>query len=993
MLSGLIAIIALVIVLDTRSRIKRLEDRLNLLDRAPPRQVETEPQREVYPYAEVDVDEAPPPKLAPVAVIREPVAVIPEPVVELPVLEPVPLAVVVAPVLRAEESDPTPANKGFSFSFEDMFGRRLPIWAGGITLAIAGVLIVKYAIDAGLLTPWIRVMGGLLFGSALIAGAEAAMRNEDVVRDARVRQALSGAGLATLYATVLMASNTYGLIGPLPAFLMMAGITAGALGLSMRFGAPSALLGLAGGLATPALIGSLQPDVPLLSVYLALTIAGLAAVSRMQRWAWLGLSALIGGAGWSLWMIVGTSTLDTIASLSIGSLVILLAIAIPLFAFEGPRSALLRTASALVGAVQLAILVQIGGFSPLHWGLFGLIALAGQWLAWREKDFDIVPTVSLGLSALLLAIEPKPNMNFFSMIGIAMALIHGAPLMMKLWRDPPRDRIAFELSGLALGMLAVPTIHFYRLDHSRDAAFAILSVAAAFVPTTGLTLGWKREDRQKDRRFAWLTATAGLLLFAAFAFAAPIWALPLGAMLVGTAMLLFGRRADDDRIEPISAGFAGAAILFLAITSKLPLTEWDRLAGLGGNVFDGHAFFRWAGLTAGAVLFAVKGRSTFLQAGSQIFAAALAYGAVAQIVVGDWLALVAPIAVVALALWSQRLVWPRLAPAMGVAAALILLWAGGPVLSWAGHALMSLAGLPMPAAIPYLGLVAIGKQVLFPAVLAGSSLWLQRSSLPRGVALAGTIAVAALSLVGIHGLYRLSFAAAAGDDFVTTGLAQRLVWAGLLVGSGTLVWNVTRARFVSAGLVLAGLFHMLYYSLLIHNPLWADQAVGPWPIANLLLPAFGLVPLGLWQLRRIVPEQTTRVARPIGLAEMVLIVMFAYATLRQVFHGSLLTTPGLGDLENILVSILAIALAIGFLLWGIRVQKRDWRIASLVLMIAAVGKVFLLDASGLEGLLRIGSFVALGFSLIGIGWLYSRQLAGDDKGMRRAPESGTTTGI
>ena len=44
-------------------------------------------------------------------------------------------------------------------------------------------------------------------------------------------------------------------------------------------------------------------------------------------------------------------------------------------------------------------------------------------------------------------------------------------------------------------------------------------------------------------------------------------------------------------------------------------------------------------------------------------------------------------------------------------------------------------------------------------------------------------------------------------------------------------------------------------------------------------------------------------------------------------------------------------------------------------MLVAVLKVFLLDASGLEGLLRIGSFVALGFSLIGIGWLYTRQLS------------------
>lgn len=46
----------------------------------------------------------------------------------------------------------------------------------------------------------------------------------------------------------------------------------------------------------------------------------------------------------------------------------------------------------------------------------------------------------------------------------------------------------------------------------------------------------------------------------------------------------------------------------------------------------------------------------------------------------------------------------------------------------------------------------------------------------------------------------------------------------------------------------------------------------------------------------------------------------------------------------------------------------------------AVLKVFMVDAAGLEGLARITSFVALGFSLIGIGWFYARQL-------RRVPEA------
>ena len=43
-------------------------------------------------------------------------------------------------------------------------------------------------------------------------------------------------------------------------------------------------------------------------------------------------------------------------------------------------------------------------------------------------------------------------------------------------------------------------------------------------------------------------------------------------------------------------------------------------------------------------------------------------------------------------------------------------------------------------------------------------------------------------------------------------------------------------------------------------------------------------------------------------------------------------------------------------------------------MLAAVAKVFLSDAAGLDGLARIASFAALGFSLIGIGWLYARYL-------------------
>jgi uncharacterized membrane protein len=163
------------------------------------------------------------------------------------------------------------------------------------------------------------------------------------------------------------------------------------------------------------------------------------------------------------------------------------------------------------------------------------------------------------------------------------------------------------------------------------------------------------------------------------------------------------------------------------------------------------------------------------------------------------------------------------------------------------------------------------------------------------------------------------------------------------------------------------------------NPLWAEQAVGGWPLVNLVVPAFGLPAAALWQLTRMEPDIMARLARPVEIVRMLLVALFAFATLRQLFHGTLLTEAGLTPMEDILRSVLAIGLAGGFLLWGIRRQNRDWRIASLVLMVAAVGKVFLFDASGLDGLLRIASFIALGFSLIGIGWLYSRQLNADPR--------------
>jgi len=981
-LAFLAIIILFVLLMDTRGRLKRAEatlleaaKRIGALQRgaAPPPATGDEADTKSAPAVRDVAADAP----APAALSSGPV--------EAPdaIKTPPAPAVAAAPSPKPKQAPvPSGPRPSLASRFENLFGKTLPIWAGGLTLAIAGVLIVRYAIDAGffarVFTPGVQIVAGLLFGLGLIGGAEYAWRNEEKLRDVRVPQALSGAGIATLYAAIMVAANVYQLIGPLLAFLALALVTAAALGLSLRFGPPSALLGLAGGLAAPAMVGAVEPNVPLLAVYLALTIAGLAGVARARRWPWLALAALVGGIGWGLWMVLASSALDVVASLSIGGFVLLLAIALPMLAFDGPRSTLLRTASAVVGALQLALLVGYGGFAPLHWGLFILIAAAGQWLAWRERDFAIVPAMSLLLSLALLVAWPDPTPFWFGLIGLSLLAIHALPLLMRMWALPKSLRPTLELCVIALAAAPLTKWHFWGVA---DGSLALVALGGALLTATAIGRGWKVEGRTSDSRFAWLAATGGALLALAILLILPAWLAPLGIAVVATLLLFFGKIALDPRIERVAAGFVGAALVALVATSRA-LVELPRLIE-GADGADGTAIVRWGGLAAAALLFAVRGEGAIIRRLGQVAAALLAYGALAQVLPANALMLVPALGGAAILLAARQIPLGRVDGAAASLAALSLAWAALPIGIWSTKATLSLVGVPMQFDAALLTIEPLLLRLLLPGLLFAIPIWLVRDALPRWLWIAAISLAAIVGGIAIHSFYRIGFAAVAGDDFVATGILQRLIWEALLVGAGwfAMVRGLTG---IARPLIVAGIAHALLYGLMLHNPLWSAQAVGAWPLVNLLVPLFLLPWLGLTRIARLFPAAPVWIDRVVQIAAMLLVAGFAWATLRQLFHGSLLTDPGVTDAENILRSILLLALALGFLLWGIRTKRHDWRIASLVLMIGAAGKVFLFDTSGLEGLARIGSFVALGFSLIGIGWLYSRQLAPDTDDSARA---------
>jgi uncharacterized membrane protein len=63
---------------------------------------------------------------------------------------------------------------------------------------------------------------------------------------------------------------------------------------------------------------------------------------------------------------------------------------------------------------------------------------------------------------------------------------------------------------------------------------------------------------------------------------------------------------------------------------------------------------------------------------------------------------------------------------------------------------------------------------------------------------------------------------------------------------------------------------------------------------------------------------------------------------------------------------------VALLALGIVTREPILRYASLAILLVVALKVFLLDMSDLTGLYRVGSFLGLGLSLVGIGLVYQR---------------------
>ncbi|HEX3405082.1 MAG TPA: DUF2339 domain-containing protein [Acetobacteraceae bacterium] len=443
-----------------------------------------------------------------------------------------------APIATPPPPPPEPADQPWkqaapeapSRDLEAVLTTRWGVWLGAAALMLAGVFLVRYAVDQGLLGPGPRcVLAGLL-GCALIVAAEWLRRREAVHPEIADQAApgLAGGGVAVLFGASYGAGVLYALIPPLAGFVLMAAASLVGLLLALRHGQLVAAVGLVGAFVTPALVQTDNPSLPGLFGYLLFVTGTALAVVRYAAWIWLGWGATIAGSVWMLLAIAdGTGSEAWAPALFAPAAAALSLALLPGAALEHPVGRRLAWAPcAALGATGLLLAVLDQGWDARIGVL--LFAPLTIWQAAREPRLRLLPFLAALLFLLLLAtwsveVRDWPDLAVppgqwepavVQALLATAALVSGCFAVSGLWFERrsshplPWASLTASVPVLALAICYARVAEF-RLD-AGWAAFAILLA----VGLTGVAVAAIREQRADGRARAGVHAAGAVAALA-----------------------------------------------------------------------------------------------------------------------------------------------------------------------------------------------------------------------------------------------------------------------------------------------------------------------------------------------------------------------------------------------------------------------------------------------------------------------------------------------
>lgn len=853
--------------------------------------------------------------------------------------------------------------------FEAVVGGKLPIWIGGIALILAGFFLVRYSIEMGLLGPGVRCVLAAILGAALLGASEAARRIPKFASDERVGQSLAGAGIASLYGTLYMASELYGLIGPIAAFVLMVGVTSAALGLSLRHGPPTAIMGLIGGFAAPYVAGTANENVTPVLIYLGLLMAGLFALAVHRGWLWLALAATGGSAIWSLGLMFGGFAE---ANPALGFFIVVVALGATLVVpRSGSSDQRIRLIPMVAGFVQLALFAPLIQFGLSAWLMYAMLSAASLFLAWRDARLAPAPLASLTLVTVLLFAAYDAGSPFAPWVTVGATLLFAVPGHVLARSETGKPWWAILALGGSVAPLFAAKISGQALLSDFGWGAAMLVSAVPLMLLSWRARGEARTSLPPDIAHFGGAVLAALLGFGAATHILDVDLAPVATLVLAALLAAWGKRSGDRSI--IGASLGGVALAGLYWVAGLV-----RYPELGHAVFASGAipslvliaaYIVGPGLLLGAMAWLHAGRK---HSDQPLRYMSLAFGLALPLALVPELWHLPVLACIAAMLLASRVSLPL--PRYGVEAVLVTgaLAALKPLLPFMEIFAQSLFGETLHYAfLPFLSDAAIG--LALPALLLGAGLWQSRyplSVLAQRLAVGGAAALAAAAL---YTFAKQPIAIGDTDRFIALGFAERAVITQSLFGIAALMFarGPLWQRYALVPLCL-GLLRFVWFDLLLLNPLLVAQNVGSLPILNFAVIHLGLTAGCLWYFAR--QETLSRFARMMNYSALGVGLITVIAAVRQTFQGALLNAPELPREENYAYSAALLGLSMVWLWQGLRREASWLRIAGLALLTVVTLKVFLIDASALKGLLRVFSFLGLGGALIGIGWAYGRLL-------------------
>ncbi len=878
------------------------------------------------------------------------------------------------PRVRPAASEPPPPPLPTPrIEWERWIGIRGAAVLGAVALALAGVLFFKYSIDRGLITPTMRIVFGTITGLGCILGSPVLRKGGY----AWAADGISGAGIVILYAAFWAARVLYGLIGTVPAFVLMVLVTTTCCLLAYHSRSLLiAVLGLAGGFATPLLLAS-GTDRPIgLFGYVLLLDLGLLALGHRRRWPSLGVLSL-----------VGTVLLQ---GLWIGVRM-------------GPERAFLGLAILAVFAVLFVVAGRFaapaGAAPPAHWMVqAGAILFPFAFALYFASRIDLGPHLfPLALLLALLGAAACWTARAQQVQPLALAAAVATVGVVGVWlvQHTLTTALAWEVAAVASGLAVVYHVWVERDPQPADLegpAPAAISAAGGLLALTVLASA----AASPVAPWPWLAVwtALGALLYRHGEMPRRGLLRLVAVIGLGTGVSLQHVLHGGQPVFPASTLYLALMVAFCIALQAAAL--WRKPTADAGSGDQGAALLPLIFLVSLAVSEFAHGLAPVAALGTALLLGVLSLLAATRSASGVWCGAATAATLLAQAGWmfAPRAAAPSrsdMLAALALMALSVIVFTAWPFLAAkrflaqrAAWYAAALAGpiwfLPLKQAFvacfgdAFIGVLPVGLGVLAVAALERAS-----SDWPGGAA-RRTSALAWFGAVAL-GVLTLAIPLQLEKEWITIGWAleglgaivlwRRLDHPGLkyfalvLFGaaSARLVLNPALPGYYPRSSVR--LFNWLTYTYLV-------------PAAALFASAALLRPFEVGRLgereRRFYGKELALGASCIGLAGVLVTFVWINLTIADWFATGSRVTLSFGDrpAQRLVVSLAWAVYALVLLGVGVRGERSGLRWISLGFLLITIGKVFLYDLGNLGDLYRVASLAGLAVSLISVSLLYQR---------------------